>query len=168
MKLRKTSLLVGFFFSLITITASAEPTCPTGLKYAGAMYAEDSGAIGKEAKVPSGTRKQISLPENFVVDTSYQQTDASFSSHGGSAGSNMGASSVPSGFHFIAGGSSRGSCAGWSINDPKQLIVKRKGNTIVQEAIELGVYCHSGSGEMCKDGSGCNVRVDVCVKEAKQ
>ncbi|MFA6050965.1 MAG: hypothetical protein WC762_00065 [Methylobacter sp.] len=158
-----------FFFLAVVFTpiTFADENCPAGLKYVGAIYAEDSGAIGKEAKVPAGTRRQINLPENFVIDTSYQQTDATFSSHGGTAGSNMGASFVPSGFHLIAAGSERASCAGWSIQDPKQVMLKRKGNQIIQEGLELGVYCHSGSGEFCKDGSGCNVRVDVCVKEAK-
>ena len=156
------ALAAGMVLALLPIVSLAQ--CPAGLTPVGSLYAEDNGSIGKEAKVPAGTMRAINLPENLALDTSYQQKN--FTAAGGyEAKSQMTTSQVPAGFNFDASGSTRNGCAGWSVSNPKQLIVKRDGSRIIQEGIQMNLYCHSGSGEVCKDGTGCNVKVDVCAKQ---
>ena len=139
--------------------------CPEGFQQAGRLYAEASGGVGREAKVTPETIKSLALPENYVLDTSYQQGSVT-PSGGNEASSDMTASMIPSGFHLIPSGTESGGCQGWAVSNPKSLILKRRGNTIVQEGIQMNMYCHSGSGFSCMDGRGCNVTVDVCVKPA--
>jgi hypothetical protein len=154
-------LLVG-----LTLAFEKGP-CPEGFEHLGRLYDSASGGVGHEAKVPAGTVKTLALPENYEPDTSYQQSDIR-GAGGHEAGSNLSPSQVPPGFHLIPHGSESGGCQGWAVSNPKVIVLKRKGRMILQEGLEMNMYCHSGSGEVCKDGRGCNVTVDVCVKPMRR
>ncbi|MBD8685024.1 hypothetical protein [Pseudomonas sp. CFBP 13719] len=155
--------------SILILLAALLPSialanCPEGFVRIGTMEKESNGQFGREAKVPAELA-QVNLPPRFVVDTNYQQGD--FQAAGGDARPVMNAGDIPPGFFLKAKGSESPNCAGWSIQKPETKVLQRNGNVILQEALAIRLYCHSGSGEICKSGSGCNVSVEVCAKQGK-
>lgn len=144
----------------------AQNPCPQGFEHMGRLYAEAGGGVGHEAKVGPETVKSVALPENYNVDTTYQQSDVR-GAGGNEASSPLSPAQVPPGYQIVPSGTESGGCQGWAVSNPQLLVLKRKGRTIVQEALQMNMYCHSGSGAACiASGRGCNATVEVCAKPA--
>lgn len=159
----KVKLTLAVAACIVAGPAAAQFQCPTGLRFVGQAYDQDS-QINGEAKVPL-RETLVKLPVGLKIDRNYRQSGGHWS--GGSASATMSDGDVPNGFAVIAGGT-EGEGKGWSVGKPDLVVLDEDGDTIIQRGVKIKLYCHTGSGEIDKVGRvGCSVYADICVLEKK-
>jgi hypothetical protein len=131
--------------SVVTLLLGVVPVlgqCPSGFTKIGRMERSTSGLEVKE-------RVSIKLPDDFTLDTSYQQPSPS--GKGGRAGSILPQQRIPKGIYISPGG--RGTY-GWAVSDPVMLDSR---------TFQMYLYCSQDQGAL-NTNWGCSVYVDVCAK----
>jgi hypothetical protein len=149
--------LLGFYTSSVALPQNS---CPQGFQYAGTL--SGTGSILSEFN----ERRQINLPENATIDTTYQQ--AIVRSHGGSVKprSELRAKDIPKGVLIIPYGSTDLE-KGWSVSAPELVAIKAPGSErIAGYKFGMKLYCTVG-GAVNQNVGGCNVGVDVCYLPKK-
>lgn len=152
-------------FMAISPIVAATPTralsqeCPEGFTLLGQAYDEDS-AQNTEAKVRSSPPHLVKFPPRFKLDRSVVQQGGKWA--GGSASAVMSDGDVPDGILILAGGT-EGGAKGWSVGPARLVVLQEADDEIVQRGLEIGLYCHTGSGEVDKAGHvSCNVHANIC------
>lgn len=136
-----------------------------GLKHAGQVGGE--GAFGSNLYA----FKEILLPANIKLDTSFHQPSISAVANGKSdARSRLVASEVPAGICIVPSGDNNAN-HGWAVGDGQEprislvpAVWDTNTNTISQYKFGIRLYCTTGSGELDRTTGGCNAKVDVFYK----
>jgi hypothetical protein len=145
----------GALFAFITLlwpslifAQGAHESCPGGLKYVGTL--RGTGSLVELLD----TRLEISLPEDAMLDTSYQQTKVVAPK---SKGLKL---RPPKGIHIEAYGVEDYGKQ-WDVGDPKLITISdADGKT----RYVFGMHLHCTVSEYARQFSGCAVNVDVCYK----
>jgi hypothetical protein len=157
--IRAVDLLVFVVFSTSSL-ALAQSNCPQGFQFAGTLSGTGS-YVGD-----FNERRQIKLPEDATLDTSFQQ--ANVRSHGGSVKpkSELRAIDIPKGILIIPHGSTDLE-KGWSVSSPELVAIGAAGSqSVAGYRFGMKLYCTVGSGASQNVG-GCSVTVDVCYLPKK-
>ncbi|WP_126155564.1 hypothetical protein [Paracoccus haematequi] len=135
--------------------------CPSGFTLLGQAYDEDS-KVNAEAKVEAFPPALVKFPPHFKLDRSIVQQGGKWA--GGSASAVMSDGNVPEGILILAGGT-EGGAKGWAVGPAKLVVLQEADDEIIQRGLEIGLYCHTGSGEADKAGHlSCNVHANICGK----
>lgn len=144
---------VGFLAFVVFYTSSlalAQHNCPQGFQYVGTL--SGTGSIVSEFN----ERRQINLPQNATLDTTFQQSN--IRSHGGSVKpkSELRAKDIPKGILIIPSGSTDLQ-KGWSVSDPELVAIKAPGSqSVTGYKFGMKLYCTVGS-TVNQNVGGCHV-----------
>ena len=142
--------------------------------YAGAAIHDNTASCA--ARLPSGVqlcgnpnghrfrpildeRREIDLPEDATIDTSFQQSNVRVRAGNGRAQSNLQAKNIPKGIYIIPFGSALYD-TGWAVSAPE---LKTVGEP-AQYRFGMKLYCTSSSSPEYTDYGGCEANVYVCYK----
>ena len=153
MRLRVSLVTLGLLS--IAVPLFAQHNCPQGFNYAGTLTGTGSYGIAFDE------RREINLPEDATIDTSFQQSNVRVRGGNSRAKSDMQAKDIPKGILIIPSGSTRYD-NGWAVSAPE---LKTVGEP-AQYRFGMKLYCISSSGTDAHFG-GCDVNVDVCYKLKK-
>ncbi|MGA0615923.1 hypothetical protein [Paracoccus sp. KR1-242] len=154
------ALVVPFATGLVTEAYAAN--CPSGFTHLGQAYKEAS-ANNSEAKVQA-VQVQVKFPPHYKLDRNYVQSGGKWA--GGDAGAVMSDGDVPEGLLILAGGT-QGGAKGWSVHSPQLVVIQEDDDMIIQRALNIKLYCHTGSGASNMLGHvSCNVHADICGKDS--
>jgi hypothetical protein len=140
--------------------ALGQNSCPERFRYAGKL--SGTGSVAGEFNEV----REINLPENASLDTTYQQTVVR--SHGGNpiARSDLSAKEIPKGIHIITYGSTDIG-KGWSVSAPKLVTIQPPGSAgVTRYTFGMKLHCTVGNAHSQNVGD-CNVGVDVCYLPQK-
>jgi hypothetical protein len=152
--------LLAFVCFCASSLALAQNNCPQGFRFVGTL--SGTGSVVSEFN----ERREINLPENATIDTTYQQ--ANVRSHGGSVKpkSELRAKDIPKGILIIPYGSTDLE-KGWSVSAPELVAIKAPGSpSVTGYKFGMKLYCTVGS-TINQNVGGCNVGVDVCYLPKK-
>jgi hypothetical protein len=152
--IRHVRLLAVVVFCTSSLALS-QTNCPQGFQLAGTLSGTGS-YVGE-----FNERRQINLPENATIDTTFQQ--ANVRSHGGSVKpkSELHVKDIPKGILIIPHGSTDRE-KGWSVSAPELVAIKAPGSqSITGYKFGMKLYCTVGTGTSQNVGD-CSVAVDVC------
>jgi hypothetical protein len=153
--------LLSFVMSFASSLAFAQHNCPQGFQYAGTL--RGTGSFVSEFN----ERREVNLPENATLDTSYQQ--ANVRSHGGNskAHSDLRPKDIPKGIHIMAAGTTDLE-KGWAISAPELVVVQppASGNA-PRYKFGMKLYCTVGTSPATRNFGGCDVSVEVCYLPSK-
>ena len=131
----------------------AQHNCPQGFNYAGTLTGTGSYGIAFDE------RREINLPEDATIDTSFQQSNVRVRAGNPRAKSNLQAKDIPKGILIMTGGSTMYD-NGWAVSAPE---LKTEGAP-AQYRFGMKLYCISSSSPANMHYGGCDVNVYVCYK----
>ena len=154
MRLRFTLVTLG----LLSMAAPllAQHNCPEKLRFVGTLTGTGSYGIAFDE------RREINLPPDATIDTSFQQSNVRARAGNSRAQSTMRAKDIPKGIMIIPGGSTVYD-NGWAVIAPE---LEPVGNT-ARYRFGMKLYCISSTSPSNMHSGGCNVNVDVCYKPKK-
>ena len=155
MRLRVSLVTLGLLS--MSATLRAQHNCPQGFDHAGTLTG--SGSYG----IAFDERREINLPPDATIDTSFQQKNVRARAGNDRAQSALQAKDVPKGIAIIPGGSTMYD-NGWAVSAPE---LKTVGDP-ARYRFGMKLYCTSSyAGSDMHTGGGCDVNVDVCYKPKK-
>lgn len=134
----------------------AQHNCPQGFNFAGTL--RGTGSYG----TPFDERRELNLPQDATIDTSFQQSNVRARAGNGLAQSKLQAKDIPKGILIIPGGSTLYD-NGWAVSAPE---LKTVGEP-AQYRFGMKLYCISSTSPSNRHMGGCDVNVDVCYKLKK-
>jgi hypothetical protein len=140
--------------------ALAQNSCPERFRYVGTL--SGTGSFVSEFNEV----REINLPENATLDTTYQQTVVR--SHGGNpiALSDLRAKEIPKGINIITYGSTD-TGKGWSVSAPKLVAIQPPVSAgVTRYRFGMKLYCTVGNAHSQNVGT-CSVNVEVCYLPKK-
>lgn len=156
MRWRLGTVMLGML-SLVLLL-SAQNNCPEGFRSAGVLMG--SGSYG----VAFDERRQVNLPEQATIDTSYQQKRVRARGGNSRAKSDMQAKDIPKGILIIPYGSTRYD-NGWAVSAPELKMMKTDDpEAPTRYVFGMRLYCISSSSASEALYGGCDVNVEVCYK----
>ena|SRR5215469_3280654 len=142
-------------------TLLAQHNCPEGFRYVGKM--SGTGSFGS----PFKERRELILPEDATLDTSFQQKQVRSRDGNALAESKMVASDIPKGILIITHGATNYD-QGWAVSAPQLRIVQPGGNSLPPRyAFGMMLYCTASPQSGYMHYGGCDVNVEVCYKLKK-
>jgi|SRR6516165_6896683 hypothetical protein len=146
---------LAFMLLLMSALSIAQDSCPDGFRFAGTL--EGSAAY----ETPYSGRREVKLPENTMLDTTYQQTKVRAEAGHLHEHSNLLPQDIPAGIHIVPYG--KAGDGGWFVSHPELRVVTREANgRITRYAFGMQLYCIPG--DTPTDVADCEVNVDVCYK----
>ena len=150
----RTSVSLLFFTVLVFSPWSlAQDQCPAHFRYIGTLK-----GTGSFVELLDKTR-EVKLPENATLDTSYQQTKV-VADGGKGARSKLRPQDIPKGIHIIPYGQGENGKA-WTVSDPSLKTVPAANGT---SRYVFGMRLRCTVDEFARQFGGCAVNVDVCYK----
>ena len=134
----------------------AQHNCPEGFNFAGSLEGTGSGGVA------FNERREVDLPLDATIDTSYQQSNVRAHAGKGKAPTDLNAKDIPKGIYIITGGSTQFD-NGWAVSAPE---LKTVGEP-ARYRFGMKLYCMSSSQYPYSGAGGCKVSVDVCYKPKK-
>jgi len=139
----------------------AQQNCPEGFRYVGKM--SGTGSFGS----PFKERRELILPEDATLDTSFQQKQVRSRDGNALAQSKMVATEVPKGILIITHGATVYD-QGWAVSAPQLRIVQPGDNSHPPRyAFGMMLYCTASPQSGYMQYGGCDVSVEVCYKIKK-
>ncbi len=151
MRLRVSLVTLGLLSMAAPVLA--QHGCPERFNFAGTL--KGNGSYG----VPFDERRELNLPPNATIDTSFQQSDVRAHAGNGLAQSDLHAKDIPKGIYIIPSGSTLND-SGWAVSAPE---LKTVGDP-ARYRFGMRLYCMSSSSTPTMHNGGCYVKVDVCYK----
>jgi hypothetical protein len=154
MRFRVSLVTLGLLSMAVPLLA--QHNCPEGLLFAGTLTGTGSYGIAFDE------RRELNLPPNATIDTSFQQSNVRVRAGNSRAQSTLQGKDIPKGIYIIPGGSTSYD-NGWAVSAPE---LKTVGDP-AQYRFGMKLYCISSSSAAYVQFGGCNVSVDVCYKPKK-
>ena len=110
MRLRVSLVTLGLLSMAAPVLA--QHGCPERFNFAGTL--KGNGSYG----VPFDERRELNLPPNATIDTSFQQSDVRAHAGNGLAQSDLHAKDIPKGIYIIPSGSTL-NYSGWAVSAPE-------------------------------------------------
>jgi hypothetical protein len=159
---------IGIWVGVFAVTLLAAPAKGQDAK-CGEPGFQYLGQLNYSTNADSGSdTKTTALKPGFVPDASYQQATIKAAGGGSGAVSDLSPEDIPKGFKLIISGT-ESSCKGWAVLRPLKLTVEELDGIVVKQfGFSAKMYCTRGSGESCKNGGGCDVKMDICGRPASE
>ena len=135
----------------LSLSQIAHDECPEGLRYAGTLKGNGSFAE------PLNTRVEIKLPDNAMLDISYQQANL-VADNGQSNRSKLRPEDIPRGIHIVPDVQSDLGKS-WAVSDP---LLKEHETLMGKTRYVFGMRLSCTMSEYAEQFGGCAVNVDVC------
>ena len=151
---------LALLFLLASTLSRAQNNCPAGFSYVGTLSGTGSSLEAFDA------RKTLTLPDNAVLDESYQQKNVHVTNGKNGVHSSMRPQDVPKGFYLVPYGESSSTIdeQGWAVSDPElKALARDASGKVTRYGFGMKLLCNArvGGAERAVE---CSVRVDVCYK----